>query len=88
MKFSARFDHYKIFTIASLLISSCAYDNTSFSEDFGDPSEKEDYKVVSIFLIKDNVFKMRCDISGNKLMMKFSKKENKWKRSKYTSKGC
>jgi len=83
------YKHFKkIFFSVFILFTSCAPDSKNFAEHFGYLQKKEDYKVVSIFFIKDNIFTMKCDPSGNQLMMKFYKKENKWKKSKYISKGC
>ena len=79
---------YKIFLSVFILLTSCAPDSSNFTENFGTLPKEENYKVVRNFFIKDKIFIMKCDLSGNKLMLKFSKKENKWKRSKYISKGC
>jgi len=78
----------KIFIPVFLLLTSCASDSTNFAEIFGPIPKVEGYKVENNFFIKDNIFTMKCDLSGNQLIMKFSKKEKKWKTSKYISKGC
>ena len=78
----------KIFFSVLILLTSCAPDSKNFSKHFGTLPKEENYKVENIFFIKDKIFTMKCDPSGNQLIMKFYKKENKWKRSKYTSKGC
>ena len=78
----------KIFISMLTLIASCAPDSSRFVEYYGNFANTKEFEVVKIFFIKDKEYKMNCDVSGNQLLMKFSKKENKWKRSKYISKGC
>ena len=88
MNFSAKcYTNYLILPSFILLIA-CAPESYNLSYNFDDFSNGKKNKVVRIFLIKDTLFSMKCDVSGNKLIMKFSKKEKKWKRSKYTSKDC
>ena len=88
MSFSAKcYTSYLILPSLILLIA-CAPESHNLSENFDDFSNGKKNKVVRFFSIKDNIFSMKCDVSGNKLMMKFSKKEKKWKRSKYISKDC
>ena len=87
MRFSNFFNFKIIHTLATILLSSCAQESSTFS-DFDDSTKLDTYKVVNIFFIKNNIYRKSCDISGNKLMMKLFKKEKKWKRSKYISKGC
>ena len=86
---SCYYNNFKlIFLSVFILLSSCASDSTNFNDIFGNIPKEEGYKVVKNFFIKDNIFTTKCDLSGNQLVLKFSKKENKWKKSKYISKGC
>ena len=87
-KYLYKNNHKKIFLPVLILLSSCASDSAIFNEYPVSFSKIEKFEVVRIFFIKDNIFTMNCDTSGNQLLMKFSKKEHKWKRSKYISKGC
>ena len=78
----------KIFISVFLLLTSCAPDSSNFANNFGFLPEDGGYKIARIFYIKGKIFTIKCDLSGNQLIMKFSKKEKKWKRSNYISKGC
>ena len=38
--------------------------------------------------MKDNIYAQHCDNAGNKLWMKYSEENRKWKRGKYETRGC
>tara|TARA_Y100001970_G_C14233543_1_gene860327 strand:- start:2998 stop:3330 length:333 start_codon:yes stop_codon:yes gene_type:complete len=74
-------------SFALIFTNSCSaeYEN---AKNYSSLVKLEGFEEKNIFLIKDTVYVASCDVSGNKLLIKFTNKGKAWKRSKYISKGC
>tara|TARA_Y100001970_G_C14127683_1_gene799905 strand:+ start:524 stop:808 length:285 start_codon:yes stop_codon:yes gene_type:complete len=76
------------FSLIIATLTSCASENKRFIEYYKNLDSLEGFNLKNFFLIKDNVYAIKCDSLGNKLLIRFSNNGKKWKRTKYISRDC
>ena len=70
------------------ILASCAPDPLRRVQSIGTLPTIEGFILAGIYSMKDNIYAQHCDNAGNKLWMKYSEENRKWKRGKYETRGC